>query len=112
MLDIKNLVKSISTELISKNELENFTKQIEERLNNMEKYEIGYYTIDRFEGNTAVIENRENQKMINVNRKDLPEGAKEGSILKYENEKFTIDEKEQEEIEKRIKEKMDNLWSN
>ena len=50
--------------------------------------------------------------MINIKRKDLPEDSREGSILKLKNGKFELDLEEEEKVEKRIKEKMDNLWNN
>jgi hypothetical protein len=38
------------------------------------------YTIDRFEGNFAVVE-LENKKLINVPSEAIPEEAKEGDII-------------------------------
>ena len=70
------------------------------------------YTIDRFEGDLAVCEDGETKEMINIKRKDLPEDSREGSILKLKNGKFELDLEEEEKVEKRIKEKMDNLWNN
>lgn len=47
--------------------------------------EIKEYTIDRFEGNFAVCEDRDTGEMVNFKRDDLPQNAREGSILKYSN---------------------------
>jgi len=84
--------------------LENFIKQLTERLEKMEETLV----IDRIEGNTAVCEIRKNGKMKNIPIKELPEGVKEGNILKWEDGKYVIDNSN--EIEKRIEEKMKNVW--
>ena len=72
---------------------------------------IEEYTIERFEENIVVLENRENQKMINVGRDKIPEGVKEGDIERVINGKILKDEKKTEEVSERIKNKMDDLWN-
>ena len=67
-------------------------------------------TVDRFEGDMAVLEDRKSNKMINVKRKDLPSDIKEGDILKIINGKYFIDKDFTQEISERIKKKMDDLW--
>ena len=69
------------------------------------------YTIDRFEGEFAVCENRETGEMINIKKENLPEKIKEGSILKLKNGKYFLDEEKEQEISDRIKQKMDDLWN-
>ena len=110
MLDISNFFRTLENEAHSKINIENFMKEIESRLKNMQEEKV--YTIDRFEGDLAVCEDRKTKKMINIKRKDLPEDSREGSILKLKNGKFELDLEEEEKVEKRIKEKMDNLWNN
>lgn len=112
-INLGNLAKSIGQELIANNNnfISEFIKDLEEKLNNMDKQSIEY-TIDRFEGEFAVCENRETNEMININKKDLPQEAKEGSIIKFENNKYSLDVEKEEEISERIKQKMDNLWNN
>lgn len=110
MLDISNFFRTLENEAHSQINTENFMKEIESRLKNMQ--EEKEYTIDRFEGDLAVCEDRETKEMINIKRKDLPEDSREGSILKLKNGKFELDLEEEEKVEKRIKEKMDNLWNN
>ena len=68
-------------------------------------------TIDRFEGNIAVCEDRKTGKMIEVDISLLPENCAEGTVLKYQNGRYEIDNKKQEEISSRIQNKMDNLWN-
>lgn len=110
MLDISNFFRTLENEANSKINIENFMKEIESRFKNMQEEKV--YTIDRFEGDLAVCEDRKTKEMINIKRKDLPEDSREGSILKLKNGKFELDLEEEEKVEKRIKEKMDNLWNN
>ncbi len=110
MLDISNFFRTLENEAHSKINIENFMKEIESRFKNMQEEKV--YTIDRFEGDLAVCEDRKTKEMINIKRKDLPEDSREGSILKLNNGKFELDLEEEEKVEKRIKEKMDNLWNN
>ena len=91
----------------SKFNVNEFIKELSERLKLMESK----FVIDRFEEGYAVCENRDTKQMHNIEIKDLPEGAKEGTVLKFENGKYVIDELEEQEISNRIKQKMDNLWN-
>ena len=68
-------------------------------------------TVDRFEGDMAVLEDRKNNKMINVKREELPSDIKEGDILKMISGKYFIDRDFTQEISERIKKKMDDLWN-
>ena len=110
MLDISNFFRTLEEGAHNRINIENFMKEIESRFKSMQEEKI--YTIDRFEGDLAVCEDRETKEMINIKRKDLPEDSREGSILKLKNGKFELDLEEEEKIEKRIKEKMNNLWNN
>ena len=84
----------------------------EDELNLAKKLDaIEEYTIERFEENIVVLENRENKKMINVGRDKIPEGVKEGDIVMVINGKILKDEKKTEEVSERIKNKMDDLWN-
>lgn len=108
-INILNLVKSIGQELEQdKNFINNFINEMEVKLNKMDVE----YTIDRFEGDIAVCEDRNNNKMVEIMKENLPEGAKEGSIIKYENGKYILDLGKDKEIANRIKKKMDKLWNN
>lgn len=66
--------------------------------------------IDRIENNIAVCENRRNKNIIEISLEKLPPGVKEGTVVRYLEGKFIIDVEKQEEIEKRIEEKMKLLW--
>ena len=71
---------------------------------------IEEYTIDRFEENMAVIEDRKTGKIKNISKEKLPIQSKEGDIIKCINRKYFLDIEETEKIEKDIQEKYNNLW--
>ena len=66
--------------------------------------------IDRFEGDYAVCENRDTEEITNISIDELPENAREGDVLKFENNKYELDEQKRQEIEERIKNKIKNLF--
>ena len=68
------------------------------------------YTLDRYEGNIAVLENRKTGKMENVDKSKLPDNLEEGSILKCINGKYIFDKEKTEEISRQIHQKTKNLW--
>ena len=68
------------------------------------------FVVDRFEGDIAILENRNTKEMIEVDRKELPDTIKEGEYLNRVNGKFIKNEEKNIEISERIKKKMDNLW--
>lgn len=87
-------------------DIEQFQRELTNKLEEMENK----FTVDRFEGNIAVLENRDTGEMFNVNKDELPQEVKEGTILKLNNDKYEIDLEEQIEVENRIKDKMNKLW--
>lgn len=88
--------------------ISNFLKELSERIEKMQDILV----IDRIEGKYAICENRQTKEMVNIDLKNLPDGIKEGTVLKCSDGKYEIDIKEQRNIENRIKQKMDNLWNN
>lgn len=70
-----------------------------------------YYIIDRIEGDFAVCENSLDGKMHDILLADLPEGVKEGDIIKSENGVFIIDYEEKEKRENDIRDKIKNAWN-
>ena len=94
----------LSLGAIAQNWVQNFLKQIAERLEKMEEVLV----VDRIEGDTAVCENRKTGKMQNIHRAELPEDIQEGNILKWQNGKYEIDTSM--EIENRIEQKMKDVW--
>ena len=67
--------------------------------------------VDRFEEDFAVCEDRSSKKIKNIEISKLPEQVKEGDILRFKNNKYEIDEEKRKEIEKRINDKMKNLFN-
>ena len=67
------------------------------------------YIIDRFEGEYAICED-EDRNMVSVKRHDLPDDAREGDVIVYDGENFTIDRDEASRRKERIKRKMASLW--
>lgn len=62
------------------------------------------YTIDRFEGNFAVVE-LEDKKFVNVPREAVPAEAKEGDIILT-----VVDNKGTAEQKHKIEEMMKTMW--
>lgn len=100
-----NLLNNISR---GQNEINinEFQRELTNKLEEMENR----FTIDRFEDNIAVLENRDTGEVFNINKNELPQEAKEGTILKLNNNKYEIDLEEQKIVEDRIKNKMNKLW--
>jgi hypothetical protein len=67
-------------------------------------------TIDRFEGDFAVVE-KTDRTIMNVKRSQLPADAKEGDILNIEGDTFTIDAAETTKRKQKIKDLMKELWN-
>ena len=84
--------------------IENFIKELGEKLIKMQETLV----IDRIEGDIAVCENRNTGKMQNILVENLPNGIKEGTILKYADGKYEIDKSN--EIKDRIEKKMKDVW--
>lgn len=65
--------------------------------------------IDRFEGDYVVCE-KEDRKMIDIQKVKVPADAKEGDVLEIDNDQITIDvaatKKRKQEIEDLVK----NMW--
>ena len=92
-------------------------KQI--NINGIEKQEIELaqkldaieeYTIDRFEEDKVVIENRQTKEIKNIEKNKIPNNCKDGDILKCINGKYFLDEEQTRKVEKEIQEKYKNLW--
>ena len=97
MTDMKNEIKQNNTS--EEMELAKKLDAIEE------------YSVDRFEGEYVVLENRKTNEIKNVKKDMLPENIKEGSILQYVNGKYTYNEELTKEENNRIQDKMNKLWN-
>lgn len=97
----QNIAENLFSQNIGKDELE-----LAEKLDAIEEY-----SVDRFEDDIAVLEDRKTGKIKNIAQKDLPDNVEEGTILKCINGKFVIDEELTKNERAKIKEQMDNLWN-
>lgn len=66
------------------------------------------YTVDRFEENLAVLEDS-NMNTITVKRDILPKEAKEGSVLRFENNSYVLDTTRTQERKDSIAAKFNKL---
>ena len=110
IIDLINLVQTVTKEALSNLNVNSFIKELEGRIKYIKKEKE--YTIDRFENDIAICEDRNTREMISIPKKNLPEGIKEGSILTYKDGKYSINIEKEKEVSERIKEKMDKLWNN
>lgn len=88
--------------------IQNFINEIHEKIE-QERSKI-VLVVDRFEGNIAVCEDRDTEEITNIDKSELPEDIREGDVLKFNNNKYEIDEEMRKEIEERIKSKIRNLF--
>ena len=100
-----NLGKNISSNS-SNNFIDNFINELK---NFLDKNSNSMYTLDRFEGDFAILENRSTKKMTDIPISNIPSNAKEGDILKLSNGSYVIDYEETSIVSDRIRNKMDNL---
>lgn len=78
-----------------------------QRLQTMMKAEL--LIVDRFEGSFAVCE-QEDGSMVDVDMKLLPEGTREGDVLKFDDGIYTVDAAATADRAQRIRSLMDELW--
>lgn len=60
------------------------------------------YIIDRFEGETAVCESQDDETVL-IDRTDLPDNAREGTVISYRNGVYVTDEQETRSRQERIR---------
>ena len=68
------------------------------------------WIVDRFEGDTAVLQRTDTKALRDVPRSELPEGAREGSALRERDGRYELDESETRARAERIRRKLDDLW--
>ena len=86
------------------------SKEFSSKLNNYITKTNSTFSVDRFEGNFAVCENRETGEIINIPLSELPENCKSGSILKFENGKYILDLEETKKEQEIVKNMVSNLF--
>ena len=70
------------------------------------------YTIDRFEAEYAICENRETREIVDIPIANIPIDAKEGDILLFSEGVYRIDHKETKIARSEIQELMAKLRRN
>lgn len=70
------------------------------------------WSIDRIEENIAILENRTTQELKEVDITLLPNNIKEGSIVSYENNIYTLELSKEEKIRQEILERFQRLRKN
>jgi hypothetical protein len=69
----------------------------------------GLLVVDRFEGSFAVCE-QEDGSMIDVDMKVLPEGTREGDVLKFDSGVYAVHAGATTDRTQKIRRLMDKLW--
>lgn len=95
-----NLSKFVGGDIVSENELE-----LAQKLNAIEEF-----SIDRFEDDIAILENRITGEKKDIEKSKLPNEVKEGSIVKCINGKYIYDEELTKQEQEIIKQEMNDLW--
>lgn len=94
--------------------LETLKEDISDNLINEASKKLGLdneeFSLDRFEENRAILENRKTNEMIEVDSNRIPKDAKEGDILKFVDNEFKIDRELTNQKREEIKEKMNKIW--
>ena len=67
-----------------------------------------YYSIARIEGQFAICED-ENGNFKSVELKYLPDGAKEGSVMRYDGEAYALDQCEEKRRRDRARRRISKL---
>ena len=88
---ISSLIESVTLKNKEIDELKNYLDKSEVTKNLKNIPNDTLFTLDRYEGKFAVCENRTTGKMTHIPNSIIPISAKDGDILKFENDKFKID---------------------
>lgn len=67
------------------------------------------YSVDRIEGNIAVLEELDTGNIIEVPTLKLPHFIEDGTVVRYENDEYVVDKSEEEIRRNRIQEKLERL---
>ena len=91
--------------------LSNFTSDLSEFLeNDLSNFKNGdSFTIDRFEQNSVVLEDRSTGKMHTISMDKIPNNVKERDILTFLNGEFLLNVDKTKSVSDRIQNKFDRL---
>lgn len=107
-LEIFNDIQEKITDI--KSEIKQNTQ--EEKIELAKKLDlVEEYSVDRFEEEYVVLENRRTKEKKNIEKNILPQNIKEGDILQYINGEYITNEDITKEERNRIQNKMNKLWN-
>jgi len=86
--------------------INSFSKELENSINK----EL-FFSIDRFEGEFAVCENKQTSEMVNIKKSLLPENCKAGDIITFKNGVYLIDKIVTQNEKNEIKTMVNNLFN-
>ena len=67
------------------------------------------YTVERIEDNIIILEDREINDLIEINKNLLPNDIHEGDILELINDEYVINEEETKRIKENIRNRFNSL---
>ena len=67
------------------------------------------WIIDRYEEGIAILEDSETREILEISRKEMPKGAREGHVLKIEDGQYCLDLEGTARRKEMIKEKFSKL---
>ena len=95
---------------INNNDKKNNSETFCSELNNYIEKTKTTFSVDRFEGDFAICENRQTGEFIDIPLSELPENIKQGSIKKFENGNYILDIESTKKEQEEIKNLVDNLF--
>lgn len=97
-------------EINDNNKKNNNSEEFSSELNNYIQKTETIFSIDRFEGDFAVCENKQTGEMLSIHRTELPQNISEGDIIKFENGKYILDIEATNKEKQEVKDLVDNLF--
>lgn len=89
--------------------ISDFTKDLNNFLENNCFKDGDCFTVDRFENDFVVLEDRQTRKLFNIAIDQLPSNLKEGDILSYKNGQFLLNKNETNKLQNDIQSRFNNL---
>lgn len=92
--------------------ISDFTKDLNNFLENNSFKDGDCFTVDRFENNFVVLEDRQTENLINVSINKLPSNIKEGDLLSFQNGNFILDKEQTNKLQNDIQSRFNKLKKN
>ncbi len=108
----KEILENISKTMDNEKIIDKSEKLTKDEIELAQKLDaIEEFTLDRIEGNIAVLEDRNTGKIIKIEKDKLPKETKDGDILDKINGKFILNVEKTNNIAQRISDKMKEIWN-